>query len=64
MLARRAIGIAIPSFHGVYAPAIADGEVADLKWFGQRRILVGGEDLVIQRQFELQLSQAITQSVG
>src|SRR4029077_16032973 len=36
VLARRAIGIRVPTFHRMNAPAIADGESADRDWLGER----------------------------
>ena len=58
------VGIGVPAFHGMDAPAVTDGVRSQLDRGGQGRRLPGRQDLVVHGQFQPQLNQAITQRCG
>jgi hypothetical protein len=45
-----AVGRAVPAFHRVDAPAVADDEPADVHWLRERAARGGGEDLGVDGQ--------------
>ena len=61
---RRAVGIGVPAFHRMNAPAIADRKAADVERRRQRRAFRRGQNPIVDRQLKPQLRQPGTQSVG
>ena len=57
VLGRLAVGGAVPPFHRVNAPAVADDETADINRLRQRRLLGGGEDSFVAREMQAEVQQ-------
>ena len=51
----------IPALHRVNAPAVAQCTARDRDRSCQRRVSRGGEDGVVDRQFQAQLGQSVLQ---
>ena len=63
-LGGRALGAAVPAFHRMDAPAVADGAVAEHEWLGQRRARGGGERHVVERDRRVECGQVAAQFVN
>ena len=58
---RRSVAVRVPAFHRVDAPAVADFQTAHLERFRERRLLLGREHRVIDRQFQTERVESLAQ---